>query len=222
MLVIRAKDGLLSDLESIFKDVFRNFCRPEGVLPLGSIILIGSTSHVSLLGLSMYAKDYVCVNNNLIAATGNGVPICRLIIVPLSGIDNTHAIEQLADLDSWILSANLSHNIGLLDSRNMLWEVLCTSASNYLEKGPMNQVYYLPLSMTNLRKRRFSAEVLVGHFPVEILVLDSDAEAAIVGGLVHELNYCYCLNLPASPVMCRGNGSPLDELEFKKLIMVGG
>ena len=75
--------------------------------------------------------------------------------------------------------------------------------------------------MTNLRKRRFSAEVLVGHFPVEILVLDSDAEAAIVGGLVHELNYCYCLNLPASPVMCRGNGLPLDELEFKKLIMVG-
>ena len=56
MLVIRAKDGLLSDLESIFKDVFRNFCRPEGVLLLGSIILIGSDSHVSLLGLSMYAK----------------------------------------------------------------------------------------------------------------------------------------------------------------------
>ena len=37
MLVIRAEDGLLSDLESIFKDVFRNFCRPEGVLPPGSV-----------------------------------------------------------------------------------------------------------------------------------------------------------------------------------------
>ena len=57
MLVIRAEDSLLSDLESIFKDVFRNYCRPEGVLPAGSVILIGSASHVSLLGLAMYAED---------------------------------------------------------------------------------------------------------------------------------------------------------------------
>ena len=65
MLVVRAEDGLLSDLESIFRDVFRNFCRPEGVLPPGSVILIGSASHVSLLGLSTYADHYVWVNNSL-------------------------------------------------------------------------------------------------------------------------------------------------------------
>ena len=43
MLVIRAEESLVSDLESIFKDVYRNFCRPEGVLPPGSVILIGTT-----------------------------------------------------------------------------------------------------------------------------------------------------------------------------------
>ena len=64
----------------------------------------------------------------------------------------------------------------------MLWEVLCTSASDYLEKGPTSQVIYLLLSMTNLRKRRFSARALVRHFPVQILLLESNAEAAIVGG----------------------------------------
>ena len=61
-------------------------------------------------------------------------------------------------------------------------------------------------------KHRFSIRALVGNFPVEILLLDSDAEAAIVGGvgggLVRELNDCYCLNLPPSPVLCRGHGSP--------------
>ena len=75
MLVIRAEDGLLSDLESIFKDVFRNYCRPEGVLPASSVILIGSASHVSLLGLATYAEDYVRVNNNIIAACSNGVTV---------------------------------------------------------------------------------------------------------------------------------------------------
>ena len=42
------------------------------------------------------------------------------------------------------------------------------------------------------------------------------------GGVVRELNYCYCLNLQTSPVLCRGNGSLQNEPKFKKLIMVGG
>ena len=81
---------------------------------------------------------------------------------------------------------------------------------------------YQPLSLTNPRKRRFAAGPLVGTFPAEILPLDCDAESAIVGGLVSELNDCYCLNLPASPALCHRNGSLLDEPEIKKLIMVGG
>ena len=157
----------------------------------GSVILIGSASHLSLLGLPTYAEDYVCVNNSIIASCGNGVTVCPLVMVPLSGVKNTRTIEQLADLDSWIMSANLQRNIGLPDSRNALWEVLCTSASNYLEKGPTSAVHYLPLTLTNPRKRRFAAGSLVGNFPAEILPLDSDAESAIVGGLVRELNEYY-------------------------------
>ena len=98
-------------------------------------------------------------------------------MVPLSGINNTRVIEQLVNLDSWILSSNIPRNIGLQDSRN-----LCTSASDYLEKGPTSTVYYLPLSLTNQRKCRFSAGALVENFPVEMLLLDSNTEAAIVGG----------------------------------------
>ena len=120
------------------------------------------------------------------------------------------------------MTANLPRNVGLQDSRNLLWEVLCTSTSDYLEKGPTSTVHYLPLSLTNPRKHRFSAGPLMGNFPVEILPLDCDAEAAIVGGLIRELNDCYCLSLPPNPALCCGNGSPLDKPEIKKLIMVGG
>ena len=161
---------------------------------------------MSLLGLSTYVGDYVRVNNSLIAACGNGVTVCPLVMVPLSGVKNTRVVEQLADLDSWIMSANLPRNVGLHDSRNLLWEVLCTSASDYLERGPTSTVHYLPLSLTNPRKCRFSAGPLMGNFPVEILPLDRDAEAAIVGGLIRELNDCYCLSLPPTPALCRRNG----------------
>ena len=74
-------------------------------------------------------------------------------------------------------------------------------------------MHYLPLSLTNPRKRRFAAGLLMGHFP---------AESAIVGGIVRKLNDCYCLNLPANPALCRQNRSPLDEPEIKKLVMIGG
>ena len=57
MLVIRAEDGLLADLENIFRDVFRNYSKLLGCLPQGSVVLLGSTSHLSLLGLSAYTED---------------------------------------------------------------------------------------------------------------------------------------------------------------------
>ena len=57
MLVIRAEDGLLADLENIFQDVFRNYSKLLGSLPQGSIVLLGSTSHLSLLGLSANTED---------------------------------------------------------------------------------------------------------------------------------------------------------------------
>ena len=103
----------MSDLECVFKDVFRNFCRPLGYLPLGSVVLLGSISHLSLLGLSTYAEDYVRTNNSLISACGPNVTVCPLVAVPLSGIDNTRPIEQLANLDCWIMSGKLPCNICL-------------------------------------------------------------------------------------------------------------
>ena len=105
------------------------------------------------------------------------------------------------------MAANLARNIGLPDSRNALWEVLCTSASDYLEKGPTSAVHYLPLLLTNPRKRRFAAGSLVGNFPAEILPLDGDPELAIVVGLVRELNDCYCLNLPLA-LLCAAGTDP--------------
>ena len=57
MLVICAEDGLLADLENIFRDVFRNYSKLLGSLPQGSIVLLGSTSHLSLLGLSACTED---------------------------------------------------------------------------------------------------------------------------------------------------------------------
>ena len=75
MLVIRAEDGLLADLENIYRDVFRNFSRLVGSLPQGSAVMLGSSSHLSLLGLAAYTKDYVKCSGNLINLSGPAVTV---------------------------------------------------------------------------------------------------------------------------------------------------
>ena len=107
MMVIRAKDGLLGDLDGIFRDVFKDYMRPIGSLPQGSVVLIGSLSHLSLLGLSTYLEDLVRSCNMLIGMTGPGVTICPIVTVPLSGISETKTITDLANLDSWRAMGNL-------------------------------------------------------------------------------------------------------------------
>ena len=147
MLVISAEDGLLADLENIFRDVFQNYTKPLGSLPQGSVVLLGSTSHLSLLGLSAYTEDCVRCSGNLINLSGPAVTVCLLVQVQLSGVSSTKSIRDMANLDSWILSAKLPRNIVLSESRDKLWVTICSSASTFLGQSPPSSVLYLPISL---------------------------------------------------------------------------
>ena len=152
MLVVRAKDGMLGDMEGIFRDVFRDHIRPEGALPQGSVILEGSLSHLLLLGLSAYVEDLVRCCNLLISLAGPGITICPLVPVPLSGISEIRTIVDLANFDSWLSSSKIAANIHLPSSRNIFWESLCSSSSSFVDMGPPGEIHFIPVSLTNSRK----------------------------------------------------------------------
>ena len=168
MMVICAEDGLLGDLEGIFRDVFKDYMRPVGSLPQGSDVLIGSLSHLSLLGLSTYLEDLVRSCSLLIGLTGPGVTICPIVSVPLSGIRETKTDTDLANLDSWLTSNKMAPNICLPVSRNLLWESLTSRASSFVHAGPQGEILYLPVSLTNSHECRFATRALKGPFPVEV------------------------------------------------------
>ena len=104
----------------------------------------------------------------LIGLTGPGVTICPTVSVPLAGISEVKTITELANLDSWLTSNKMAPNVCLPVSRNFLWDTLTSSASNFVELGPHREILYLPISLTNSRKRRFAAGALKGPFPVEV------------------------------------------------------
>ena len=221
MLVIRAEDGMLGDMEGIFRDVFRDHIRPEGALPQGSVILVGSVSHLSLLGLSAYVEDLVRCCNLLISLAGPGITICPLVPVPLSGISEIRTIVDLANFDSWLSSSKIAANIHLPSSRNIFWESLCSSSSSFVDMGPPGEIHYIPVSLTNSHKRRFAAGALKGQLLVTVPQLDSGTETEIVTALCTELNTSYCLSLPSTPVLDRGSESHVINLDGKRVVVVG-
>ena len=160
-----------------------------------------------MLELSTYMEDLVGSCNMLNGMTGPGVTICPIVTVPLSGISETKTITDLANLNSWLTSNKMAPNICLTVSRNLLWDSLTSSASNFVDMGPQGENLYLPVLLTNLRKRRFGARALKGPFPIEVQPLDSAAETDIISSLCKELNDSYCLALPTVPNLDCGSVS---------------
>jgi hypothetical protein len=84
-LIIRVEDGLLNEIEGTFLDYWKEFLRPLGSLPMGSVILVGSLSHLGTRGLSSYTEDLVRVVGSLGAKVGQGVEVIPLVSVPIGG-----------------------------------------------------------------------------------------------------------------------------------------
>jgi hypothetical protein len=102
IVIIRVEDGRLFKLERAFKDIFSRHCAPHGKLPLGSIVLVGSLSHLAHYGLESYAFDLIKTLSAVGGLVGGDVGIVHYVPVPLGGIEDGATLRALFDLDSWI------------------------------------------------------------------------------------------------------------------------
>ena len=58
VIVIQVEDGNLSELETVLLDRLKAYTRPHGTLPAGSIVVLGSLSHLCAKGLGDYAVSF--------------------------------------------------------------------------------------------------------------------------------------------------------------------
>ena len=82
--VLRVEDGKLSDLDKLFRDVFREHVTPVGRLPQGSVVLVGSVTHLLLSGLSNYAEELVKVIRSISVSAGQGTTVIPFVPLLLS------------------------------------------------------------------------------------------------------------------------------------------
>ena len=114
--VLRVEEGKLSDLDTLFRDVFRS----HGRLPQGSVVMVGSVTHISLSGLSCYTEELVRTIRSISVIAGSSKTVIPVIPILLGAITCPMLVRQLLTLDSWILSSQLSPNLSLLSTRNMV------------------------------------------------------------------------------------------------------
>jgi hypothetical protein len=86
IVIVRVEDGLLSEIDSAFSDLFAEFLIPGGGLPRGSLIMIGSLSHLGTRGLDSYAGDLCGTISSLSARAGPSVEVVPFVPVPVAGI----------------------------------------------------------------------------------------------------------------------------------------
>ena len=222
--VLRVEDGKLSDLDMLFRDVFRKHVSPVGHLPHGSVVMVGSVSHLSLSGLSCYAEELVRTIRSISMSAGNGTTVIPAIHMLLGGVTCPVLIRQLLDLDSWLLSSQLPSNVTLPSTRNLVWDRI---KSDNPATGPsslaVNELSMdLPLSVRHPRKARTVIPAPADPLPGSIAPLSLSSEIGITASLVAELNTLHCLNLSEEPEIKRDSGLPTAGLGGCKLVMLGG
>jgi len=111
-------------LEEVFMDRFKAFCKPHGSLPSGSVILVGSMSHLAKNRLNFYAPILIETMTRLAGRVGPGINVIPLLTVQVRGIDSETIIRDMIDLDSWIVSTGAGQAAGLPDARDIFWRVV--------------------------------------------------------------------------------------------------
>ena len=95
--VLRVEDSKLSDLDVLFRVVFRSHVSLATHLPHGSVVMVGSVTHLSLSGLASYAEELVRTLRSISVSPGNGTTVIPAILLLLGGVTCPVLVRQLMD-----------------------------------------------------------------------------------------------------------------------------
>ncbi len=154
VVVVRVEDGALSELISVFCDIFARNIVPAGSLPPGSVILLGSLSHLSVRGISNDTDELVRNIGSLAARVGTGVEVVPLVFAPLGGISDPGVVRDAYDLDAWIMSSPLGPGVGLWAARSALWDTV-RGLGGGGRGPPLREVYLSPHKLPEPAKKGF-------------------------------------------------------------------
>jgi len=220
--IIRVEDATLSELVSVFCDVFRNYVG-SGVggagLPTGSVVLLSSLSDLERNGLEKHADDLVRNLSVIAAKAGGGVSAVPGISVPLYGVVGGPVIRDWANLDAWLANMKVAGGFAAPDTRHANWDLMADGGSeNTIPDRSI--VVALPLSLRNPRKVPADLADFDSALPVTISAITPETEAEMLANLYRELNGRFFLRLENSPKIDRGDTAAEGQAS-QKIYIIG-
>ena len=219
VIVVRVEDGMLSELDSAFSDRFRAFLRPHGSLTPGSVVLVGSLSHLRAGGLQDYAENFAKTYVSIGAKVGPGVDIVPLVYVPMHGLESGSLIRNMMDLDAWFLTVQGGGRTVLPKTRETFW-VVSTGGVAETSRPTESQTLMMPVGLRNHRRHPVVSDPYEGPIPTSIPPASEEIEKRIIGAMFTELNDVYGLTLDVTPDTSR-NPSPSIGNGQARMIFVG-
>jgi hypothetical protein len=218
-VIFRVEDGLLSDLEGVFLDRVRALLRPHGSLPAGSLVLVGSLSHLRARGLADYAECLVKTIATLIGLAGNGTDVMPLVTIPSHSVDSPAQVRSMMDLDGWILESNSNNSGTLPKTRRVFWDVV-TRGCHQINYQQDSFTMMMPIGLRNHRKRPMTSDPFSGPIPATISSFSESEEKEVVSCMLQEINETNGLKLDPDPNFDRGT-EPITANGKNRTVILG-
>jgi hypothetical protein len=219
--IVRVEDGTLNELATVFCDLFAKFLVPAVGLPPGSVILIGSLSHLGRRGLANYAEELVRTIGTLTPRVGAAVEIVPLVFVPLGGISSPGTVRDAFDLDSWILGSGRGEAAVLGGARGCLWDTIRGQGGGGGVANSDERSLFLPHSYRNPRRRNFLSPDADPSLPSLVKPFSKENEEKLVKTLIAELTGNYGLRINKNPSFERGGSSTAADTVPGRIILIG-
>ena len=137
--VIRLESGSLDELCELVQEIFG-----ENRFPPGSVLCLGSASHLHRVGLTIYTQDWIRTVA-IIAKKIEGVQICPLIPILYHCVPGSLATD-IVQLATWLSTAYKGTTLGLIESWIKLAQLITTHTVTEAS-GPVYHSVALPDSL---------------------------------------------------------------------------
>jgi len=212
--IIRLENASLLELSDILQEVFAG-----APLPPGTVIVMGSGSHLYRVGASAYASDWLRVMNSL-AAKWKGITVCPLPPIIVSDCPGNFA-RDIGQLAVWLANQYKSRSDGMLEAWSMLVgltdsSVSPTSALDSLEtvKLPMPNGLVGSDTVTYVYQYDHSC-------PARLKKPDCKATLELVSVLLSTLGKIHSIPIDPEAILARDNSKGVDTVSVSSIVTFG-
>jgi hypothetical protein len=193
-IVFRVEGGLLREIGIAFLNMLGDFSIPEG-----SVIVIGSLSHLMEEGRVGYSKGLVTEYIRFSKAFKNTVHVVPFLPPPICGTNDPELLRAMMDISVWIEKLQ---KFKLSEYYSEL-RAYITSYSGGLEQTIQNtQRHKMPKAFEAYNDKNFMCHEWAG-LGSSLQTMDGESERSLIGLILSSLSSAFRWNLDDNPNLSR-------------------